>query len=330
MQEVIETVADLFRHQGRSDVVEVLEAAFARLEETDFDNWNGGSSTWALYLEISTALFAPIEKNLEVIEKEIGQKLSRIGRQYPNDHLGAVTITPVPPGKHAMGERMKPSEIEVLHLWEEGKLRLFLSHLAKDKVEVARVKEELSSLGVGSFVAHTDIKPSKAWQDQIELALRSMDALGALITPAFHASVWTDQEVGWALGRGVPVINARLGKDPYGLAGKYQGVPGTLDAPGKLAKDIVGALLNDSQTHGKMKGSLIQALADSQGYITSLALCTIITGISDFAEDEKEMLRAACKENDQVYGAYKVVDKIHAVIGKPKKKKAVVDDDPPF
>jgi len=326
VSEVVETISDICKHQNKwMEIPRILESALVRFDQTDYDNWNGGTWTWALRVEVPAPVYAQSESVLSSIEGEIGKKLKVIARQFPEHQVGEVTITPLPAGKR-IGKR-KPAEADVTHLWEEGKVRLFLSHLAVEKEKVQALKEALSLLGVGAFVAHTDIKPSLEWQTQIELGLGSMDALAALITPKFHGSDWTDQEVGWALGRGVPVINARLGKDPYGLAGKYQGIPGSLDDPWKLALTIVGALLHNSQTHDKMRASVAQALADSTGFRTSLDLCPIITGITDFTEEEKAVIHTACKENDQVYQAFKVTDKIYAAIGKPKKKKAVVDDD---
>ena len=73
---------------------------------------------------------------------------------------------------------------------------------------------------------HEDIEPTQDWQKEIERALFSMDALVALLSPDFHDSNSTDQEVGVAMGQGVPLIAVRLGLDPYGLMGKGQGLGG--------------------------------------------------------------------------------------------------------
>ena len=42
VEDVVTTLADIFRHQGQLDVVGLLESASARIEETNYDNWNGG------------------------------------------------------------------------------------------------------------------------------------------------------------------------------------------------------------------------------------------------------------------------------------------------
>lgn len=327
--EIIETLTELFRHQSQPEIVEVLQHSYAELWETDYDNWNGGITTWELFLELPVALFASIETRLPNIEAEIGSKLKLISRPYPTEVLQAATITPIT-GSRGKGQRTVPSGVEIKHLWEEGRFRLFLSHRDKYKVQVAALKDELLFRGVTSFVAHEDIEPSRAWQEQIELGLRSMHALAAVVTTDFHTSLWTDQEVGWALGRDVPVINLKVGRDPYGLSGKYQGVPGRLELPGPLANDIVVALLTHIQTHGEMKRALVRSLAESRSFIMSLALCPLILSVDDFTEEEKEQIRQAVAKNDQVYGAYRVADKITAKFGSAKKAKKKVDTAPPW
>jgi len=332
INEVIETLAEIFRHQGRSGIVELLKVAHARFDQTDFDNWNGGTSTWALRLEVPVALFAELEPRITNIEKEIGSKFASFERLYPNDHLGEVTITPVLAGATARGERMAPSEKEMQRRWPTGLFRLFLSHSSENKAEVAALGAELAILGIEAFVAHEDIEPSLEWQNEIELALRSMHALVALITPDFHARRWTDQEIGWALGRGVLVIPVRMGADPYGFIGKYQGTPGAFSQTKALAKSIVNTLLAKEQTHGEMRRSLVRAFANSNSYITTQALSKLIVAIEDFSDDEKEALRSACENNKYVADAYYVPDVIYRAFGKPAKLKQAEasTEEPPF
>src|SRR5260370_19981918 len=67
-----------------------------------------------------------------------------------------------------------------------------------------------------------------------------MDAFVALLTDNFHDSDWTDQEVVYALGRSVPLIAVKLGRDPYGFMAKFQAL--TCDwneAPVALVKLLI-------------------------------------------------------------------------------------------
>ena len=313
--EVIATLADIFRHQSKTELVEVCESAHARFDETNYDNWNGGTYTWALRLEIPIPLYSSIDSRLSTIEQEIGAKLAIFERQYPNNNLGEVTISPVMIGSENRGQRMAPSDAEVQRLWPTGRFRLFLSHLATCKVAVSKLKQELSLRGVSAFVAHEDIEPSLEWRNEIELGLRSMHALASLLTSGFRESQWTDQEIGWALGRGVLVLPVRLGIEPYGFGGKNQGVSGTLNQPAVLAAAIVDALLTNPQTHGEMRRSLVTSFEAATSYQMAKALRAILVDITDFTEDERTRLRQACTTNSQVSGAFGVPETILRVFG---------------
>lgn len=331
--ELLATLAQMFRLQNKSEIVELLEVSHAYFDPINYDNWNGGTTTWALRLEIPISIFAPLASRISRIEGEIKANLSyfRFDEIHPNDPISQVSVTPILHGSKTVGARMAPSESEVSRLWREDRFRLFLSHVAKHKILVSNLKEQLRIRGISAFVAHKDIEPSLEWQKEIELGLRSMYALAALITPEFHSSFWTDQEIGWALGRGIPVIPIRLGTDPYGFAGKFQGVSGSLEESATLAASIVSALLINSQTHAEMRRALVNAFVGAGSWEMAKALCACILPINDFTEEEKIALRLACTENEEVAKAYGVPDKIYKTFGKPQAPKALVTtDDLPF
>lgn len=327
---VVATAADIFRHQGRTEIAELLESAHAYFDETGYDNWNGGTYTWALRLEVPVHNFASVEPRLESIEKEIGSKLTYLDRPYPNDHLVEVTISPVTEGAMPQGQRMAPSDIEVRRLWQDKRFRLFISHVSKHKVGASKLKDALGLRGVDAFVAHEDIEPSLEWQHEIEVGLRSMHALAAILTSDFHESRWTDQEVGWALGRGILVVPIRLGVDPYGLAGKFQGVPGTLAQPEVLADAIVRILLTNPLTCGDMRRALIEAFAEAPSFDAANIISGLMASVMGITDDERNSLWRTCAENPYVVGA-DVVDTIYARFGSPPAPEpAGSHDDIPF
>lgn len=126
---------------------------------------------------------------------------------------------------HHLNIETGPDSIfELPSFWKEGQLRVFISHLSAHKVFASDLQSALADLGICGFVAHEDIEPDEEWQTEIERALRTCDALIALLHAGFNESTWTDQEVGYALGRGVPVFSVRLDMAPYGLFGKKAGI----------------------------------------------------------------------------------------------------------
>lgn len=328
--EIVATLTDIYRHQSEPDMVELLESAIAHIEEIEYDNWNGGTYSYALMLDVPVSVFVSVESKLQKIEKSMSSKLAVICRNVSNHYLSKVTITPLTSKLTGVGPRVKPPDAEVKHIWKEGYFRLFLSHVSAHKVAVAEIKSELQLLGISGFVAHEDITPSLEWQNEIELALRSMHSLAALLTPDFHQSNWTDQEIGFALGQGVLVVPVRLGADPYGFIGKVQGLSGSLVQPTRVAGLLSSTLLNHPSTHREMCRGIAFAFEAAGSYASAIALSKVISTITDFTQTEKEVMQRACKTNPQVINATGVVARVRSVIGLPEPNKVAKEEDIPF
>jgi hypothetical protein len=138
-----------------------------------------------------------------------------------------------------------PDRVADFPFWQPNEFRLFVSHVSTSKALAEEIKTHLGYYYVSAFVAHSDIEPTREWLEQIEGALATADALLAILTPDFHESLWTDQEIGVAIGRSILVVPLRLGFDPYGLFGKFQGLSGDGRTPEAIARDTVEVLIID-------------------------------------------------------------------------------------
>jgi hypothetical protein len=195
---------------------------------------------------------------------------------------------------------------------------------------VAELKWALRLFGVACFVAHEDIEPSSEWQKEIELGLGSTHALVALLTTDFHQSNWTDQEVGWAMGRGIPVVPVRLGVNPYGLMGKIQASEGNLDFTLLTARGIVEVLLTNGSTHARMRAALVEAFGRANSWEAAKAMRHLIEQIDDFTEEEKNSLRHTVISNTKVMDSWGVPEAIIKHVGAPPTPVDVDDDNLPF
>ena len=139
-------------------------------------------------------------------------------------------------------------------IWEENKcFRLFISHLAAHKEKAMKMKEALKPYHISSFVAHDDIIPTLQWQIEIERALGSMDALLCIHTKGFSQSYWTQQEIGFALGRGIKIMSLRMDEDPQGFISKHQAILRKNRNAEGVAKEISEILAQDPMTKDRMK-----------------------------------------------------------------------------
>ena len=211
---------------GKTFAAELLRMAKPTLDEgTGYDNWDGGQHFHTLRLEVPLSRYAELEKRRAEVETAIKDNVNFVATDIKNESLEAVSIIPsLPDAAIWRTEGRAVSRERNDEIWGAGKYRAFISHLSEKKEIATKLKKQLKAFGVSCFVAHEDIEPTKAWQDELEEALMSMDCLVALLTDGFHESKWTDQEIGFACARGVKVIPVMQGAVPYGFIGKFQGV----------------------------------------------------------------------------------------------------------
>jgi hypothetical protein len=175
--------------------------------------------------------------------------------------------------------------------WAANHFRLFVSHLSTFKRQTAFLQASLQRYGISAFVAHVDIEPTKEWQDEIEAALYSMDAVAAILMPGFHESKWTDQEVGVAIGRGVLVIPVMRDLAPYGLMGKFQGLNALGKNVGQIAREIFDIVVKSPKTRVRMLSSLVDTTLQADSDEDGLRKLAIMGSVADLPAAYLEKLR---------------------------------------
>jgi hypothetical protein len=76
-----------------------------------------------------------------------------------------------------------------------------------------------------------------------------MDAMLAIHTEGFSESVWTQQEIGVAIGRGVKIISLKLeNEDPKGFIARDQAILRRGRTADAITPEIVAILTNDPLT----------------------------------------------------------------------------------
>jgi hypothetical protein len=299
-------LSKLYAQNGRRDLQELVVNAQVRVhEEWNYDGLDGGIWGHALYLTVPEAIFLRLAKQKNEVQEDIRSNFNSL-HNFLDEYIAAVFVEMDVPddsdwrqesGLLIVGRRDVPAAA-VKRIWEEsGRFRVFLSHKASVKKEVADLKEQLCSFGFSAFVAHADIHPTKDWREEIENALATMDGFVALMTEDFHESDWTDQEVGYALARGVPMLNVRLGRDPYGLIGKFQAVSTRWET---AALDIAKMLIK----HDRALSSYIHALRDCPNWNSANTLAEVLPGIEKLSTKQVDDLVEAYNENGELRGGW--------------------------
>lgn len=305
IERYLAALSKLYAQDGKRPLQEIIVNAQSRVHEGwSDDNWNGDASGHALYLLLPERLFLGTVKKKSDIQCQIKEDLNRL-HNVQNEFIAEVFLEMEVAEDHEWrkesglligGKRDAPPDA-AKRIWGDVGFRVFLSHKSEVKKETATLKDGLRLFGISGFVAHEDIHPTKAWQDEIENALASMDAFVAIMTDNFHDSDWTDQEVGYAVARGVPIIAVRLGKDPYGFIGKFQALSSTwLTA----VEDIVKILIKNDQ----MLSAYIQALRNCRSWDSGNALAKVLPGIEKLTVLQIDALVAAYNETSELRGSF--------------------------
>jgi len=197
-----------------------------------------------------------------------------------------------------------PPDDALERIWQGGKFRLFISHIHPHKELAANLSAQLREFEVAGFVAHEHIRPSLEWQREIERALASMHALVALVTPGFRDSKWTDQEVGWALGRRILVLPVRMGEDPYGFFGRNQGIQGAGVEPAVLAERIFDALALNALTQERVGEAAVEVFSLSPSYRRAEQNAERLLNLSHLSSEQLRRIEKACVGNRQISDAH--------------------------
>lgn len=305
IERCLAALSKLYARDGNRPFQEIIVNAQIRVHEGwEYDNWDGGVHGHALYLILPDSLFLSCVKKRNDIQRQIKEDLNGLHNVH-SEFIAEVFLEMEDSENYEWrkesgllidGKREAPPDA-TKRIWGDTGFRVFLSHKAEVKKEITTIKNGLRLFGISCFVAHEDIHPTKAWQEEIENALASMDGFVALLTEGFHDSAWTDQEVGYAVARGVPIIAVRLGNDPYGFIGKFQALSTTWQTS---VQGIVKILIKNDQ----MLNAYIQALRDCPSWNFGNALAEVLPNIEKLSVSQIDALVAAYNETSELRGSF--------------------------
>lgn len=211
------------------------------------------------------------------------------------------------------------------NFWLPSHFKLFISHISSFKKTTGILQTALKTYGISGFVAHVDIEPTKEWLDEIEAGLHSMDALVAILMPGFKESNWTDQEVGFAVGRGVLIIPIIKGVNPYGFISKYQGLHGDGKSIADVAENIFQILSTSAKTRTKMLTCLIETSLQSTTDEEALEKLKLIEKVKNIPLMHLERLRDAAPAST-IFSDGKALAALNKLLTKHKLDSVAISD----
>jgi hypothetical protein len=85
-------MAKTFAAEGKAREVAILAHAQVRMEQTDYDNWNGGTYGYTVFLGLPAHLYAQLTDTQGDIERELLNKATKLTRIYENEIIRAFVI----------------------------------------------------------------------------------------------------------------------------------------------------------------------------------------------------------------------------------------------
>lgn len=189
-------------------------------------------------------------------------------------------------------------------------IKVFISNSSEEKKVAGLLKDFLQEYcGYQVFLAHDDLIPAIDFKEGIIKAIKETDFFIPLISDLFSQSVYTDQEVGMAIGLDKKIIPVKMGVNPYGFLSDYQALsvnPDSIESLKELASKIgILALKHFSGEYGiKAKNSIIKALENSLHFRTSNIIIKILCECPEFSKKQILNIVNAAKVNYEVRGAF--------------------------
>lgn len=325
------------------------------IEGTNFDNYNGGTTGHdaRLYVPMEVHEKIPLSR-LDKVADGICSDLNQLTQQVPDEYFRAVILEVDdendPDYQRAIPFSARPPiNPETLSFWKPGQIRLFITHRDNDKAGANELADALSAYGISSFVAHDTIKPMKEWRREILKGLETMEMMLVYLTDKFADSIWTQQEVGYALGKGIPLISLKLqGKDPPGFIDNVQAQRGSIDDPASSAASIYRLISEELGAKERLSDGLVAAfIASEDFYHARYRFDRMAANVEKLTDAQLQSIIRGYRDNPHLYGAIyldnqynRLANYLHRATGtaytingrsiEAPKPAADLDDDVPF
>lgn len=281
-------------------------------ECTSYDEWDGGVDGHSIILFIDENIFlktSSIKKQKDICDK-IRNDLVECSRHVRGEYIDTVILElkDETDQDYILSKNpLKQLTINhnLLNIWKPGAIRLFISHRDSHKIKANELAKYLEKYGISCFVAHDNIEPLEEWKPTIVKAMKSMEIMLAFITDDFFESDYTAQEIGFALGRGVPVIPLKLeNTDPKGFNDIIQAIPANLDSLNQAAIDIYEKISKKLGFEKRLTESTINAFLGSEDFDEAKIRFNSLKTLSSIKDSDIEKILKGFSRNEALYKAF--------------------------
>jgi hypothetical protein len=301
-----------YEKRGETDLRDVIASSrYYVREDATYDNWNGGISGHdvVFFLPLHELAKIDVERQSD-IAGGIKDLLQKMGEGIENEFFNHISFELIDENdadcqKAVPFSQTPPVNPDTLSFWKPGLARVFISHRDERKVAARELSDALEDYGMSCFVAHDTIQPMSEWRAEIMKGLHTMEVMLIFLTDDFKESMWCHQEVGFALGKGVPIISLKLGhEDPPGFISHVQAQRGKIDDPFKAAGDLFPLIGKALSQQERLQDVLINAFAASPSWTGARdRFDRMAQQVNKLTDAQIETIIAAYRSNNQLNGS---------------------------
>lgn len=91
---LMQNVARLYAYEGNAKFVSILSYANVSAVQTGYDNWDGGTDIYTVYIEVPQPIYLEISSELDAVSKAIEEKLGTFMHRYHQTGYDGIVISP--------------------------------------------------------------------------------------------------------------------------------------------------------------------------------------------------------------------------------------------
>ena len=198
---ILRTLAQIYAMQGARREVAVLAKSKAEVEQTDYDNWNGGTYGNCLTLRLPSAHYAQIEADRDAIEQDLMKRMEPLLRGYQNESINSVIITLEIENdanwRKNAARWLEKAEVNSIRTGSrKAKFDVFVSHASEDKEALVRpLAAALAQHGFKVWYDEFELKVGDSLSKSIDHGLANSSYGIVVLSLAFFSKNWPQYEL---------------------------------------------------------------------------------------------------------------------------------------
>lgn len=198
---ILRTLAQIYAMQGARREVAVLAKSKPEVEQTEYDNWNGGTYGYSLTLRLPSAHYAQIESQRDAIEQDLLKRMEPLLRGYQNESIHAVIISLEIENdanwrKNATSWLEKAEATSLRTGERKTEFDVFVSHASEDKESLVRpLAIALAQHGFKVWYDEFELKVGDSLSTSIANGLANSSYGIVVLSQAFFSKNWPQYEL---------------------------------------------------------------------------------------------------------------------------------------